>query len=247
MPACLAAAHLDAHRADAAVPARRRRHPRLGAAAAQRVRRRRSAGYLRENTDAGARGSTGSSFFDVYASPWFSAIYLLLFTSLVGCLVPRFRAHFTALLRKPPAAPAPVLPAAGCTLRILVGCAAVLRWCACCGAGGSAPSCAPTTATSPDQRREGVPEGDRQPASSTSRCCRCCSAWRPARGSAGTATGCSWRARTSRSATPCSSYDEHGLGARVGRATCRGSACGWTSSPPTYLDNGQPVTLQAPT
>ncbi|GAA0731684.1 cytochrome c biogenesis protein ResB [Dactylosporangium roseum] len=44
-------------------------------------------------------------FFDVYGSPWFSAIYLLLFVSLVGCLVPRFRVHATALLRKPPNAP----------------------------------------------------------------------------------------------------------------------------------------------
>src|SRR3954453_22658085 len=28
-------------------------------------------------------------FFDVYASVWFSAVYLLLFVSLVGCLLPR--------------------------------------------------------------------------------------------------------------------------------------------------------------
>ena len=28
-------------------------------------------------------------FFNVYTSPWFSAIYLLLFVSLVGCIVPR--------------------------------------------------------------------------------------------------------------------------------------------------------------
>ena len=27
--------------------------------------------------------------FDVFATPWFSAVYLLLFISLVGCLVPR--------------------------------------------------------------------------------------------------------------------------------------------------------------
>ena len=27
--------------------------------------------------------------FNVYASPWFSAIYLLLFVSLVGCIIPR--------------------------------------------------------------------------------------------------------------------------------------------------------------
>ncbi|HEX6872110.1 MAG TPA: cytochrome c biogenesis protein ResB, partial [Micromonosporaceae bacterium] len=45
-------------------------------------------------------------FFDVYASPWFSAVYLLLFTSLVGCLVPRLRQHLGNLLRRPPDAPA---------------------------------------------------------------------------------------------------------------------------------------------
>jgi cytochrome c biogenesis protein len=44
-------------------------------------------------------------FFDVYASPWFAAIYLLLLTSLVGCVLPRLREHARALWRKPPAAP----------------------------------------------------------------------------------------------------------------------------------------------
>ncbi|MGH3661734.1 MAG: cytochrome c biogenesis protein ResB [Micromonosporaceae bacterium] len=43
--------------------------------------------------------------FDVYASPWFGAIYLLLFISLVGCLTPRMRKHVQAMLRKPPDAP----------------------------------------------------------------------------------------------------------------------------------------------
>jgi cytochrome c biogenesis protein len=43
--------------------------------------------------------------FDVFASPWFAAIYLLLFTSLVGCIVPRLRDHFRALRRVPPDAP----------------------------------------------------------------------------------------------------------------------------------------------
>ena len=28
-------------------------------------------------------------FFDVYSSVWFSAIYILLFVSLIGCIVPR--------------------------------------------------------------------------------------------------------------------------------------------------------------
>ena len=44
--------------------------------------------------------------FDVYASPWFSAIYLLLFISLVGCIVPRTKVHIAALRATPPRAPA---------------------------------------------------------------------------------------------------------------------------------------------
>lgn len=43
--------------------------------------------------------------FDVFASPWFAAIYLLLFTSLVGCIVPRLREHLRALRAAPPAVP----------------------------------------------------------------------------------------------------------------------------------------------
>src|SRR4051812_10926591 len=45
------------------------------------------------------------SLFDVFAAPWFAAIYLLLFISLIGCLVPRIRLHARALRRRPPAAP----------------------------------------------------------------------------------------------------------------------------------------------
>ena len=45
-------------------------------------------------------------FFDVYASVWFSAIYLLLFISLVGCIVPRTKVHVAALRARPPKAPA---------------------------------------------------------------------------------------------------------------------------------------------
>ena len=43
--------------------------------------------------------------FDVYSSVWFSAIYLLLFVSLVGCVLPRSRQHLRAVLAQPPAAP----------------------------------------------------------------------------------------------------------------------------------------------
>ncbi|WP_067170843.1 cytochrome c biogenesis protein ResB [Microtetraspora niveoalba] len=43
--------------------------------------------------------------FDVFTSPWFAAIYLLLFLSLAGCVFPRVVVHFKELRRKPPAAP----------------------------------------------------------------------------------------------------------------------------------------------
>lgn len=43
--------------------------------------------------------------FDVFGSVWFSAVYLLLFVSLIGCLVPRIRLHVRAVARKPLAAP----------------------------------------------------------------------------------------------------------------------------------------------
>jgi cytochrome c biogenesis protein len=39
--------------------------------------------------------------FDVYTSVWFSAIYILLFVSLVGCVVPRTKVHFEALKAQP--------------------------------------------------------------------------------------------------------------------------------------------------
>ncbi|WP_250029254.1 cytochrome c biogenesis protein ResB [Paractinoplanes maris] len=43
--------------------------------------------------------------FEVYASPWFASIYLLLFTSLIGCVVPRLIDHVRALRMAPPEAP----------------------------------------------------------------------------------------------------------------------------------------------
>jgi cytochrome c biogenesis protein len=43
--------------------------------------------------------------FDVYTSFWFSAIYLLLFISLIGCVVPRVRHHWKALRKAPPRTP----------------------------------------------------------------------------------------------------------------------------------------------
>ncbi|MGU3646759.1 cytochrome c biogenesis protein ResB [Microbacterium sp. C23T] len=46
------------------------------------------------------------SLFDVYTSPWFSAIYILLFVSLVGCVIPRTKHHYKAMRAQPPRTPA---------------------------------------------------------------------------------------------------------------------------------------------
>jgi cytochrome c biogenesis protein len=46
-----------------------------------------------------------AGFFDVFAAPWFAAIYLLLFVSVVGCVVPRLRLHARALRSPPPVVP----------------------------------------------------------------------------------------------------------------------------------------------
>ncbi len=44
--------------------------------------------------------------YHVYTSVWFSAIYLLLFISLMGCIVPRLITQVKALRREPPRVPA---------------------------------------------------------------------------------------------------------------------------------------------
>jgi cytochrome c biogenesis protein len=44
-------------------------------------------------------------FFSVYTSPWFSAVYLLLLVSLVGCILPRSFVYLRALRARPPKAP----------------------------------------------------------------------------------------------------------------------------------------------
>ncbi|MEE4541969.1 cytochrome c biogenesis protein ResB [Streptomyces sp. V4-01] len=43
--------------------------------------------------------------FHVYSSPWFSAIYILLFVSLAGCIIPRSWQFVGQLRARPPAAP----------------------------------------------------------------------------------------------------------------------------------------------
>ncbi|WP_410468618.1 cytochrome c biogenesis protein ResB [Arthrobacter sp. A2-55] len=60
--------------------------------------------YLKDHPDYGP-WLDKFQFFNVYASVWFSAIYLLLFISLVGCVVPRARAHWKAMRSAPPRTP----------------------------------------------------------------------------------------------------------------------------------------------
>lgn len=45
------------------------------------------------------------SLFNVFSSPWFSAIYILLFISLIGCVVPRTWEHFKSARALPPMTP----------------------------------------------------------------------------------------------------------------------------------------------
>ncbi|SNU01978.1 cytochrome c biogenesis protein [Ruaniaceae bacterium KH17] len=44
-------------------------------------------------------------FFNVYSSPWFMAVYSLLFISLIGCIIPRIKQHIQALFSPPPRVP----------------------------------------------------------------------------------------------------------------------------------------------
>ncbi len=60
--------------------------------------------FLRNNP-VGGRWLDRLGFFDVYGSVWFSAVYLLLFLSLVGCILPRLWLHVTAFRARPPRAP----------------------------------------------------------------------------------------------------------------------------------------------
>lgn len=55
--------------------------------------------------------------FTTYYSVWFSAIYLLLFVSLIGCVIPRTKHHFDALRARPPKTPARLERLEGFTTR----------------------------------------------------------------------------------------------------------------------------------
>ncbi|ROQ39423.1 cytochrome c biogenesis protein [Frondihabitans sp. PhB188] len=51
--------------------------------------------------------------FNTFSTPWFSAVYLLLFVSLVGCIIPRVKHHLEALRSVPPKTPARLSRLAG--------------------------------------------------------------------------------------------------------------------------------------
>lgn len=64
----------------------------------------RTAQWIADNPTAG-RVLDALGFFEVYASPWFAAIYLLLFVSLIGCVLPRTRILWHQTRSAPPRAP----------------------------------------------------------------------------------------------------------------------------------------------
>jgi cytochrome c biogenesis protein len=58
-----------------------------------------------ESDPTGAKWMDRFYLFDVYGSPWFSAIYILLFISLIGCVVPRSWHYFREIFKAPASAP----------------------------------------------------------------------------------------------------------------------------------------------
>ena len=60
--------------------------------------------YLQDNPDTGP-WLDKFQLFDVFSSVWFSAIYLLLFISLIGCVIPRTKVYLSALRATPPRTP----------------------------------------------------------------------------------------------------------------------------------------------
>ncbi|MEL4319631.1 cytochrome c biogenesis protein ResB [Leifsonia sp. YIM 134122] len=72
--------------------------------------------YFRDNADL-APFLDKLQAFDVYTSAWFSSIYILLFISLIGCVIPRTKHHFDALRAQPPRTPVRLGRLAGYTER----------------------------------------------------------------------------------------------------------------------------------
>ena len=51
--------------------------------------------------------------FDVYGSFWFSAIYILLMISLIGCVIPRLKVYWQSFNEQPPSPPIEIKKFAG--------------------------------------------------------------------------------------------------------------------------------------
>ncbi|UVJ38805.1 cytochrome c biogenesis protein ResB [Arthrobacter sp. CJ23] len=60
--------------------------------------------YIKDHPDYG-KILDALQLYDVYSSAWFSAIYILLFVSLIGCVTPRAIAHYKAMRSQPPRTP----------------------------------------------------------------------------------------------------------------------------------------------
>jgi cytochrome c biogenesis protein len=60
--------------------------------------------YIKDNPSYG-QVLDALQLYDVYSSAWFSAIYILLFISLIGCVTPRAIAHYKAMKSQPPRTP----------------------------------------------------------------------------------------------------------------------------------------------
>jgi cytochrome c biogenesis protein len=60
--------------------------------------------YIKDNPSYGEL-LDALQLYDVYSSAWFSAIYILLFISLIGCVTPRAIAHYKAMKSQPPRTP----------------------------------------------------------------------------------------------------------------------------------------------
>ncbi len=71
----------------------------------------------RQNSPGVAAVLDALQVFTTYTSVWFSAIYLLLFVSLIGCVIPRAKHHFDALRARPPRTPARLSRLEGFTTR----------------------------------------------------------------------------------------------------------------------------------
>ena len=69
----------------------------------------------------GARVLDFFGLFSTFSSPWFSAIYLLLFVSLIGCVIPRAWHHAKAIFAPPPRTPARLARLEGHTTRAFDG------------------------------------------------------------------------------------------------------------------------------